>query len=71
MTCGEFSLIFFNGVYSHCVRKFNLTGDFRIQGGYGGKFEQMALDDEEGCIIKSFAEKVLQAAPFQNLMYAR
>jgi len=71
MTRGEFSLIFFNGVYSHCVRKFNLTGDFRIQGGYGGKFEQMTLDDEEGCIIKSFAEKVLNVAPFQNLLYAR
>lgn len=71
LTCGEFSLIFFNGVFSHGVRKFNVTGDFRIQGQYGGKFEQIKMEKEEERVIKSFAERVLQQTPFQNLLYAR
>ena len=28
---GEYSLVFFLGEFSHAVRKFNTTGDFRIQ----------------------------------------
>jgi len=71
LTCGEFSLIFFNGVFSHGVRKFNVTGDFRIQGSYGGQVEQLIVDDEQGHVIKTFAQRALQIAPFQNLLYAR
>ena len=26
---GEFSLLYFNGKYSHALRKFNTSGDFR------------------------------------------
>ena len=70
LTCGEFSLIFFNGVFSHGIRKFNSTGDFRIQGQYGGKVEQLKLEEGKDDII-TFAETVLQQIPFQNLLYAR
>jgi hypothetical protein len=33
---GEWSLIFFNGHYSHCVRKVPQSGDFRVQHYFGG-----------------------------------
>ena len=71
MTYGEFSLIFFNGIFSHGVRKFNKTGDFRIQGAYGGKFEAFKIEEEENSKIKSFADTVIQLCPFQSLLYAR
>jgi glutathione synthase/RimK-type ligase-like ATP-grasp enzyme len=33
---GEWSLLFFNGQYSHCVRKVPQNGDFRVQHFFGG-----------------------------------
>lgn len=33
---GEYSLIFFDGVFSHCARKMPAKGDYRIQAMYGG-----------------------------------
>jgi hypothetical protein len=34
-TTGEFSLFFFNGVYSHAIRKVPKAGDFRVQEEHG------------------------------------
>ncbi|MEZ4884114.1 MAG: hypothetical protein R3E32_05180 [Chitinophagales bacterium] len=36
-TRGEYSFVFFGGKFSHVVLKSNPTGDFRIQGNYGGR----------------------------------
>ena len=36
---GEFSLIYFKGIYSHCVRKYPIPSDFRVQEKHGGKLE--------------------------------
>jgi glutathione synthase/RimK-type ligase-like ATP-grasp enzyme len=39
MTGGELSLLFFDGVYSHAVRKRPAAGDYRVQFQYGGTNE--------------------------------
>lgn len=36
---GEWSLIFFGGHFSHCVRKYPKLGDFRVQTEHGGRSE--------------------------------
>ena len=53
------------------MRKFNNTGDFRINSEMGGDFEELALADKHLEILKPFAENVLQACPYQDLLYAR
>ena len=53
------------------MRKFNNTGDFRINSEMGGDFEELALADKHLEILKPFAENVLQASPYQDLLYAR
>jgi glutathione synthase/RimK-type ligase-like ATP-grasp enzyme len=39
---GEWSFIFFNGVFSHCILKTPRAGDFRVQQAYGGSIELLA-----------------------------
>ena len=36
-TEGEFSLIFFNGQWSHGVQKVPVSGDYRVQDDYGAR----------------------------------
>jgi glutathione synthase/RimK-type ligase-like ATP-grasp enzyme len=36
-TDGEYSVFFFNGRYSHCIRKLPTAGDFRVQEEHGGR----------------------------------
>jgi glutathione synthase/RimK-type ligase-like ATP-grasp enzyme len=36
---GEWSLLFFDGVFSHAVRKLPKAGDYRVQGEHGGSAE--------------------------------
>jgi glutathione synthase/RimK-type ligase-like ATP-grasp enzyme len=63
---GEYSLIFFNGKFSHAVLKSPKDGDFRVQHFFGGKIttiepsEKMMEDSQN--IINDFA---------QNCLYAR
>lgn len=38
-TCGEWSMIFFDGAFSHAVIKRARTGDFRVQHDFGGSWE--------------------------------
>jgi len=63
---GEYSLIFFNGRYSHAVLKTPRSGDFRVQEEHGGIIRtiQPAAD------IIACAERSLQSCP-QPLLYAR
>ena len=63
---GEWSFIFFNGVYSHCLIKKAKKGDFRVQPAHGGSVHPQNPD----------AEVIAKAAAYVNLfakncLYAR
>jgi glutathione synthase/RimK-type ligase-like ATP-grasp enzyme len=42
IAAGEWSFIFFNGVFSHCILKTPRPGDFRVQQAYGGSIALLA-----------------------------
>ena len=63
---GEYSLLFFGGVFSHCALKRPKQGDYRVQSLYGGHEVAHAPSDAE----LSAAREVL-AAVDQRLLYAR
>jgi hypothetical protein len=62
---GEWSLLFFGGVYSHAVLKRARAGDFRVQNDFGGTAE---VRDPGAAIVES-AARALAAAP--PTLYAR
>jgi glutathione synthase/RimK-type ligase-like ATP-grasp enzyme len=63
---GEWSMVFFDGRYSHAALKRPAAGDFRVQPKHGGTVHAAAPDD---ALIAS-AEAVLAHAP-PGLLYAR
>lgn len=63
---GEFSLMVFDGGYSHAVLKKAKPGDFRVQDDHGGSVHVHAPDREQ----IEFAESVVAAAP-ELPLYAR
>ena len=65
-TEGEWSLVFFNGKFSHCVLKVPKTGDFRVQHYFGGAI--VAATPPE-TVLKS-AEKLIQEFA-KGCLYAR
>jgi glutathione synthase/RimK-type ligase-like ATP-grasp enzyme len=65
-TSGELSLVFFDGLYSHAVRKLPRHGDFRVQLDHGGLLE---ITDAPAEIIHQ-AEAIVHHAP-SVLTYAR
>jgi glutathione synthase/RimK-type ligase-like ATP-grasp enzyme len=65
-TSGETSLVYFDGVLSHAVRKRAAPGDFRIHREYGGTVEPHVAHREE----RAVAEAVFAAAPART-SYAR
>ncbi|KAA9346089.1 ATP-grasp domain-containing protein [Adhaeribacter soli] len=65
-TEGEWSLIFFNGRFSHCVLKVPKSGDFRVQHYFGGA---IIPSDPPETVLKT-AQKLVQE--FANdCLYAR
>lgn len=54
---GEWSLLFFDGHYSHAVLKRAATGDYRVQGMFGGRTEAI----EPGAAIIASAQRALTA----------
>jgi glutathione synthase/RimK-type ligase-like ATP-grasp enzyme len=64
-TEGEWSLIYFNGRFSHCVLKVPKSGDFRVQHYFGGAIissappEKVRLAAEK--LVKDFAQGCLYA----------
>jgi len=50
LTVGELSLIYFNGEYSHTVRKMPQAGDFRVQDEYGGSIDAVEPDADARAI---------------------
>jgi glutathione synthase/RimK-type ligase-like ATP-grasp enzyme len=63
---GEYSLFYFNGEYSHTIRKVPKSGDFRVQEEHGGELITVIPDERQ----LSTAAKVLAALPEKSL-YAR
>jgi glutathione synthase/RimK-type ligase-like ATP-grasp enzyme len=63
---GEYSLLFFNRVFSHAVLKRAAAGDYRIQSSYGGS--DIPFSPSQADIDK--AVQVLAAVP-GDLLYAR
>lgn len=63
---GEWSLLFFDGQYSHAVLKRPQRGDFRVQSEHGGSSHP--AEPESGVIAQ--ASEVLRAAP-ERTCYAR
>lgn len=55
---GEWSLLFFDGEYSHAVIKRPKAGDYRVQSDYGG----VSLAAEPGPALIASAARVLEAA---------
>jgi glutathione synthase/RimK-type ligase-like ATP-grasp enzyme len=61
---GELSFVFFDGDFSHCVKKVPAPGDFRVQTEHGGSVERVSPD----------ADLLAQAAAViagRDLLYAR
>lgn len=66
-TTGETSLVFFNGVFSHAVRKVAKAGDFRVQPDWGGHVSAAQPDADE----HAAAQAALAAIDEGPLLYAR
>ena len=62
---GEYSLIFFNGVFSHAVLKSPAVDDFRVQHYYGGTIQEVTPDSKmlasAQALVASFAKNSLYA----------
>jgi glutathione synthase/RimK-type ligase-like ATP-grasp enzyme len=63
---GEWSLIFFDGAFSHAVLKRPRDGDFRVQQEYGGR----AVRATPPAALVEDASRILAAAP-ERPLYAR
>lgn len=63
---GEFSFLYFDRQFSHCVRKIPRDGDYRVQSMYGGREEEYHPTSAE----LQNAERVLSAID-HPLLYAR
>lgn len=60
---GELSLLFFDGVFSHAVRKRAAAGDYRVQFQYGGTNEDAEVTAE----LVEGARRCLAAAPAETV----
>ncbi len=65
-TTGEISMLFFNGEYSHAVRKVAKAGYFRVQPDWGGYVTRAEPDADERA-----AATLALAAVEERLLYAR
>jgi glutathione synthase/RimK-type ligase-like ATP-grasp enzyme len=63
---GEYSLIFFNGVFSHAVLKSPAVDDFRVQHYYGGTIQEITPDSK---MLGS--AQALVASVAKDSLYAR
>lgn len=66
VTQGEWSLIFFDGQYSHSLLKCAKPGDFRVQSDHGGT----VLSQQASSMMQRQAQAILQSLPSMPL-YAR
>jgi len=66
VSAGELSLVFFDGEFSHAIRKTPKEGDIRVQPEHGGRVEPAEPTGEE----LEAAQAVLEATD-RDLLYAR
>ena len=66
ITDGEYSLFYFNGQYSHAIKKVPKQGDFRVQEEHGGQLYTITPDMDQMIAAK----KVLAKLP-EEALYAR
>lgn len=66
ITKGEWSFLFFNGVYSHCLLKTPKNGDFRVQHYYGGSVKAEQTVDKHILSAKAYVDKFAEGC-----LYAR
>lgn len=64
---GEYSFVYFNGQYSHAVKKLPKSGDYRIQSSYGGFETSYDPSAEE----KELGAKILGMLELSIPLYAR
>lgn len=64
---GEISLIYFDGAFSHSVRKTPKEGDIRVQHEYGGQYTRHTPSDAE----RQLGELALKAGDADQLPYCR
>lgn len=65
-TDGELSVVFFDGEFSHAVRKRPAPDDFRIQVEYGGRYSVEEIDGD----VRDLAAWILESTG-QEFLYAR
>ncbi|MFW0717127.1 ATP-grasp domain-containing protein [Pedobacter sp. N23S346] len=63
---GEWSFIFFNGVYSHCLIKKAKDGDFRVQPAHGGSVHPQHPDQSSITTASEYVDRFAK-----NCLYAR
>ena len=63
---GEYSLLFFNGIFSHAVLKTPAPADFRVQHYYGGTIQEITPDASLLAAAKSLVDRYAK-----NTLYAR
>lgn len=66
ITAGELSLVFFDGEFSHAIRKIPAEGDIRVQPEHGGRVEPAPPTDEQVAL----GRRVIEASG-RDLLYAR
>ena len=66
-TAGELSLVFVGGGFAHAVRQRPRPGEFRVQAEFGGE----RVLERPGTAALLLADRVLEAAPDRELLYAR
>ncbi len=69
-TQGELSAIFFDGRFSHAVRKIPVSGDYRVQDDFGAHDEPATLTDDELALAQRCIAAVEEAGD-TPLLYAR
>ena len=63
---GEYSLLFFNGIFSHAVLKTPAPADFRVQHYYGGTIQEITPDASLLAAAQSLVDRYAK-----NTLYAR
>ncbi len=67
LTYGETSFVFFDGRFSHAVRKQPARGDFRVQAEFGGSRAPVQPSDDD----LAWARRVIGAGELDTTLYAR
>jgi glutathione synthase/RimK-type ligase-like ATP-grasp enzyme len=61
---GEYSVFYFGGQYSHCIRKVPARGDFRVQEEHGGEISGIELPNDVA-VVAARVMAALAPAPLQ------